>query len=453
MGVVLAAYHLQLDERVAIKLPLPEALGNAEAVARFLREARAAVKIKSEYVARVSDVGALETGEPFIVMEYLEGQDLAAWLKQKGALPIEQAVEFVLQACEALAEAHSLGIVHRDLKPANLFCIRRADGVLALKVLDFGISKGGQGAGVGFDASMTRAGAIMGSPLYMSPEQMASARDVDARSDIWAIGVILFELLAASPPFMSDTLPGLSLLVAQSPPRWLSEFRADVPPLLEQVILRCLEKDRQRRFANVAELSIALFEFAPKRARASVERISRVIQNAGLSSSTVALPPSSDETLASRAADRPREASKESGSTAATFGHTASPQKAKTQPIVFAGVAALVVGAAATVWAWSQRTNISAATPAPRAVPTLKAASAVEPLPVLTPSLSAAPVDSGSTGIASHPKQADPSTRRPGTRVKVPVSPGASAQPGPNCNPNFYFDSQGGKHFRPECFQ
>jgi len=136
MGVVLLAHHLQLDERVAIKVPLPEALESPEAVARFVREARAAVKIKSEYVARVSDVGTLDTGEPYIVMEYLEGHDLATWLKQRGALPVEQAVEFVLQACEALAEAHSLGIVHRDLKPANLFCVRRADGLPAAARLD-----------------------------------------------------------------------------------------------------------------------------------------------------------------------------------------------------------------------------------------------------------------------------------------------------------------------------
>src|SRR3954465_531507 len=141
MGVVVAATHLQLDQRVALKFLLPEALSNPEAVERFAREARAAVKIKSEHVARVADVGTLESGAPYMVMEYLEGSDLATWLQQRGKLPVEQAIEFVLQACEAIAEAHALGIVHRDLKPANLFVIQRADGVLAVKVLDFGISK------------------------------------------------------------------------------------------------------------------------------------------------------------------------------------------------------------------------------------------------------------------------------------------------------------------------
>src|SRR5262245_59127005 len=141
MGVVVAAHHIELDDKVAIKFLLPETLENGEAVARFAREARAAVKIKSEHVARVSDVGKLESGAPYMVMEYLVGSDLAGWLDERGPLPIDQVVEFVLQASEAIAEAHSLGIVHRDLKPANLFAIRRPDGALSIKVLDFGISK------------------------------------------------------------------------------------------------------------------------------------------------------------------------------------------------------------------------------------------------------------------------------------------------------------------------
>src|SRR5580700_416889 len=173
MGVVVAAHHLQLDEKIALKFLLPEALGDAEAVARFAREARNACKIKSEHVARVTDVGTLPNGAPYMVMEYLEGGDLAAWIKQRGALPIEQAVEFVLQACVAVADAHALGIVHRDLKPANLFCVRRSDGQLSIKVLDFGISKLADGVGPG-SMAMTKTSALMGSPLYMSPEQMRS---------------------------------------------------------------------------------------------------------------------------------------------------------------------------------------------------------------------------------------------------------------------------------------
>src|SRR3954468_17583346 len=129
MGVVVAATHLQLGERVALKFLLPEALGQPEAVERFAREARAAVRIKSEHVARVSDVGTLENGAPYMVMEYLEGGDLSAWLAERGGRPVKQAVDLLLQACEAIAEAHTIGIVHRDLKPANLFVARLPGGV------------------------------------------------------------------------------------------------------------------------------------------------------------------------------------------------------------------------------------------------------------------------------------------------------------------------------------
>src|SRR6187431_451345 len=157
MGMVVAAHHLQLDERVAIKVLLPQMLENSEATARFSREARAAVKIKSEYVARVIDVGSLESGHPYMVMEYLEGEDLADMLS-RGPLPREQAVELVLQACEALCEAHALGIIHRDIKPANFYCVRRTDGLLAMKLLDFGISRATGGA----ELALTSSGAVMG---------------------------------------------------------------------------------------------------------------------------------------------------------------------------------------------------------------------------------------------------------------------------------------------------
>ena len=194
MGMVVSAMHLHLDERVAIKFLLPEALSNPEAVARFSREARAAVKIKSEHVARVIDVATLENGAPYMVMELLRGRDLSQMLQEEGALPAALAVQYVLQACEALAEAHAMGMVHRDLKPANLFLTARADGSPCVKVLDFGISKVTNMSGSGPDMGMTRTQVMMGSPLYMSPEQMASARDVDQRSDIWAVGtVLLFE--------------------------------------------------------------------------------------------------------------------------------------------------------------------------------------------------------------------------------------------------------------------
>jgi serine/threonine-protein kinase len=338
MGVVVAAHHMHLDEKVAIKFLLPHMLANPEAVGRFAREARAAVKIKSEHVARVFDVGTLETGAPYMVMEFLDGGDLADWLKQRGALAFDQAVEFVLQACVAVAEAHGLGIVHRDLKPANLFCIRRADGQLSIKVLDFGISKVATAGASAPEMSMTATSAMMGSPLYMSPEQMESSKNVDRRTDVWALGVILYELLARTTPFEGDSMPSLCMKIASQPPPPLATYRPGAPPGLEAVILRCLEKDRERRYPNVAELALALLPFAPKRARASVERISGIIQSSGLSATALSVPPS------------PGAPSPPSAGTMGPFGVTA-PGKAgrKTAIGLIGGVVALCVVAVVLV--------------------------------------------------------------------------------------------------------
>jgi serine/threonine protein kinase len=288
MGVVVAAHHLQLDERVALKFLLPDALANEEAVMRFEQEARAAVKITSEHVARVIDVGALESGAPYIVMELLEGSDLSAWIREKGGLPVEQAVEFVLQACEAIAEAHSLGIVHRDLKPANLFVVRRRDGIDSVKVLDFGISKVRKNEIN--DMSGTKTSVIMGSPFYMSPEQMRASKDVDPQSDIWALGVILYELLAGHTPFAAETYAETCVRVMTEPAVSLREVRPDVPAALAAAVHKCLEKDRLNRHADVAELAMSLREFSPRRAKASIERINAVLgrERASLASPRIA---------------------------------------------------------------------------------------------------------------------------------------------------------------------
>ncbi len=283
MGVVVAATHLQLDERVALKFLLPDALGNPEAVERFAREARAAVKIKSEHVARVSDVGTLESGSPYMVMEYLEGQDLASYVRATGAMAVPSAIEFVLQACEAIGEAHALGIVHRDLKPANLFVTSRVDGSPCIKVLDFGISKLTM-PGTGQELNMTKTNSVMGSPLYMSPEQMSSTRSVDMRADIWALGVILYEILTGRVPFEAETMPQLCGMILQDPPPPLRDMRPDVPDALQSVVFRCLEKNREQRFANVAELAAALAPFGAASAQRSADRISRVLGAAGIQS-------------------------------------------------------------------------------------------------------------------------------------------------------------------------
>ncbi|MCE9573819.1 MAG: protein kinase, partial [Deltaproteobacteria bacterium] len=273
MGVVVSAYHMVLGQRVALKFLLPEAMQHREAVERFLREARAAVRLKSEHVGRVIDVGTLEDGAPYIVMEYLDGTDLSGYVQRHGTLSVIQAVDFLLQALEAIAEAHALGIVHRDLKPANLFITRAPDGGALIKVLDFGISKA---ATADQDFSLTRTSAVMGSPGYMSPEQLRSTRDVDARSDIWALGVILYELTSGRQPFVAESITELALKVAMDPAPPM--YVAAMPAGFDQVVLRCLEKDPANRFANVAELAAALVPFGAASALESAQRIARVLQ-------------------------------------------------------------------------------------------------------------------------------------------------------------------------------
>jgi serine/threonine protein kinase len=273
MGVVVAAKHLQLEQKVALKFLRPEAMQSKEAVERFTREARSAVRLKSEHVAKVTDVGTLDTGAPYMVMEFLDGADLSRVVQATGSITIEESVHFVLQACEAIAEAHSLGIIHRDLKPQNLFVTRRVDGQPLVKVLDFGISKT---LDTQSGLSLTRTSSIMGSPLYMSPEQMRSSKNVDQRSDIWALGVILYELLTGRVPFEAEAIPELCLKVVQDAADSPKSIRAEIPEGLSAVVLKCLEKNPSNRFANVAEFAAAIEPYSVL-ARGSSERIASTL--------------------------------------------------------------------------------------------------------------------------------------------------------------------------------
>jgi eukaryotic-like serine/threonine-protein kinase len=237
---------------------------------RFQREARATARLRSEHVVRVSDVGTLDSGAPYMVMEYLEGEDLAALLGRLGPPPIANAVEYLLQACEALDEAHRAGLVHRDVKPANLFLTRRPNGTPCIKVLDFGISKGVQMVSETGSLHITNTQAVFGSPLYMAPEQMRSASDVDARADIWSLGATLYELLTGRVPFIAGSLINLMFSVANDSPPSLRGMRAEISIALERVVLRCLEKDRDSRYPNVRAVASAIAPFAPEPSRMSV---------------------------------------------------------------------------------------------------------------------------------------------------------------------------------------
>ena len=274
MGIVVAARHEDLGQKVAIKLLHPTVSASDDGRERFLREARAAAKLESDHVARVFDVGTFGNKNAYMVMEHLDGNDLKAIVRNQGALPIADAVTYVLQACDAIAEAHALGIVHRDLKPANLFLIRRPNGSGSIKVLDFGISKQ---TGVE-EVELTSTGAVLGSPMYMSPEQIAKSKSVDARTDIWAMGVVLYELLTGQGPFRAPSVLELAAQVLQEEPAPPRVLRPEISDALENIIVRCLRKKPEQRFQSINELVAALRAApleAPKRATGGTQVLVR----------------------------------------------------------------------------------------------------------------------------------------------------------------------------------
>jgi len=443
MGIVLAAKHIHLEERVAVKLMLAEATFNVEAVARFLREARAAARLESAHVARVTDVGTLEDGRPYMVMEYLDGSDLSQVLAASGPLAIGDAVDYVLQAAEAIAEAHSIGIVHRDLKPSNLFLTRRRDRTPHVKVLDFGISKVSGSSLSGSDNAMTRTSAMMGSPLYMSPEQMTSVRDVDGRSDIWALGIILYELISGGPPFNGETLPQVCGLVLQSEAAPLSSRRAGVPPALEAVVNRCLAKSADHRFQNVAEFAVALRDLAGRYGRASVERILMLAggeESAAPSAPVHALV----APLSSTAGGPPAAATSAIQGTNASWGETRPPEaKPRRAAGLLVASALLVPLVAASAW-WVLRSH-AGPSPSPessvtvvtgaQAAPSAPVQLPPVPTPALEPptTLAPTPAPAPSEVVAVAPPVNQPATHS-ATRKNV-VQPAAKPTPKPTPAP------------------
>lgn len=270
MGVVVAATHVDLHELRAIKFMRGEGVRNTEAVERFLREARAASKLDSPHVVKVYDVGRLGDGAPYIVMEHLEGTDLSTILEQRGALPPQEAVMYILQACKAMEVAHAAGIVHRDLKPSNLFLKRTSQNEAVVKVLDFGIAKVKDQDATGAAKHMTSTATIMGTPLYMSPEQMMATRNVDNRGDIWALGVILYNFVTGELPFDGQSYQMISAAVLRDTPKRPSVWKPGLPATLEAIILRCLEKDPAMRFQRVEDLAAALAPFGAEPQRYSL---------------------------------------------------------------------------------------------------------------------------------------------------------------------------------------
>jgi len=279
MGVVFAARDTSLDREVAIKFLLPRLASAETAVQRFLREARAATRVTSEHVVKLLEIDNLPSGTPFIVMEYLEGRDLRAVLREEGPLEVTLAVDYLLQALQAVAEGHTKKIVHRDLKPSNLFVTNRADGTPLIKVLDFGIAKT-----LELDPSdawaLTRSEDVrLGSPAYMPPEQLQNPRDVDTRSDIWSLGVTLYELVSGKPPFQGGTYVELISRILSQPPESLkSESQPRLPDGLAEVIGKCLEKDRNDRYPDAADLAGALAPFGTDDSRLSLHRVTGLLR-------------------------------------------------------------------------------------------------------------------------------------------------------------------------------
>jgi serine/threonine-protein kinase len=254
MGVVVAATHLELREAIALKFLYAKNDGSEDFKSRFRREAQVSAKLRNEHITRVLDVGTWREGAMYMVMEYLAGNDLRKMIRTQGPFPIGAAVEYIVQVCEGVAEAHAHGIIHRDLKPSNLLVTKRADGSDLVKILDFGISKW---TAMGEDeGELTQTGVVLGSPKYMSPEQLFGAGSVDSRTDIWSIGAILYELIAGRPPYDQPSLARICAdLAGNKPPPRLRDQRTEVTPELETVVLHCLERSVDLRIQSVAELA------------------------------------------------------------------------------------------------------------------------------------------------------------------------------------------------------
>ena len=404
MGNVVKATHVYMAQPVAIKFLRAELASDAGVVQRFLREAQATVKLRGDHAARVIDVGMMPDGTPFMVMEFLDGSDLGNILRHHGPQPPHIVVDWIVQVCEGLAEAHALGIVHRDIKPSNFYLTRKLDGSTLLKILDFGISK----APAGYDSALTSTQSVVGTPAYMSPEQMLTPRKVDTRSDVWSVGVVMYQLLGGTLPFQAELYPELCIKVGTQPPL---PIEAAMPPGLGDVVMRCLEKEPGARFQSVAELAMAVVPFAsdPNAAFAAAERTNRILIGQG-QGQTLALglgggPPGTPRP------STPTPAGWRSSNSSLSHGAgqvmtTAHTRKGASRWIIIGATAAVVVGAGIGGWfalnaneeqggkpadvkpaagATAEPAPTPAPTPAPAVAPT--PATAVAPTPPTPPAV------------------------------------------------------------------
>jgi serine/threonine-protein kinase len=385
MGAVVTALERESGRRVAIKLMPPRATKSRAAVERFMREGRAASAVVSDHVVRVLEVGQSEEGAPFIVMEHLEGETLGRLIKRRGALPLAEALDYVLQACVAVAECHAMGIVHRDLKPENLMVLGDAGQSATVKVLDFGVSKSDwleQAARV----RLTGTADVLGTPTHMSPEQVRSSKSVDARTDIWALGVILYELVTGKPPFIADNLPALCASIVSDEPRAPRELTPGLPPPLEAVILRCLEKHPDARPFSVRSLAEQLAPFASGSGEAAVEKI-RHIGEASVPRLSAPPPPPPPPASVPPPAPATMTTGNALGDTA-SFGRRVSTRR---RSVVAAGALILSIGAVASLVLLALDDDVEATvTQIPGAATAATAAKTEEPVELAAPPASSA---------------------------------------------------------------
>jgi eukaryotic-like serine/threonine-protein kinase len=445
MGLVVLGRHVELGNAVAIKVLRDH---DDETVAkRFMREARAAANLTNDHVVRVYDVGTLDGGAPYMLMDYLEGEDLGRIL-QRGALGVLEAADYVIQACEGIAVAHSFGIVHRDIKPQNLFLVRRLHQSPIVKVLDFGIAKTFEGMD---QVTLTQTTGIMGSPAYMSPEQMRASHEVDARTDVWSLGVVLYELLAGSVPFDGHTVADLCARVLMQQPVAIAERRGDVPKPIQEVIERCLEKDASKRLPGVSDLAAALEPFAPFSMQGTAERIRKI--EATSRSSAISIPgdlsassfgaPSARPVVhplspTGTVPDPPQGAHVRTAATFESLGGPVPRDRSVLKLAAIGGAAAVVCVLGVVIAVATSRSSAPSGTadPESRGVAgkvSMPADSSSEPspMPPATGSLSVAPSPEPPKVLAGSAPAADAATRPPSKLTAAPARSNAVRAPPP----------------------
>ena len=465
MGEVYEGRHNKIGRRVAVKFLAAEHAQHPDGARRFENEARAAGSIEHENIAAVFDVSKLSDGTPYLVMEFLDGQDLNSLLQRELRLPLPRAAHILVQTCHGLDVVHRKGIVHRDLKPGNLFLARRASGGELVKILDFGIAKL---LGPEWSAEATKTGSRLGTVYYMSPEQARGEREVGAKSDIYALGVILYEMLSGQRPHDGDSILQILHRILTQPPKPLEEACPGLPPAIYATVRKAMAPKAEDRFQHVGDFAAELAPFvssgAPGQWSANATRSETVVPTA--------TGPSPRNPVVSSvvvvAGDRPGPAA---GASVARAGGPAGSGRGVRRAIIGLGVAMGVVAAGATIFMLTrerttpERGAASATTlgVASSHIEPLEEPSAVSPVPLSgSVSASAASGHSGLSGQSNDGAEAsaiaDSSGRAHGAAVAKtavrppPASPVSSASTKPDCKQKYTLDSEGNKHFRPECF-